>query len=120
VLSGLGSLLVALLIGMAYATPIFAYAARLEQDSGFALIFRLGIMPMFLFSGAFFEVSQLPDSIEWLAYLNPLWHGVELGRMMTVYPFDVVWFVIHVAYLGALMVVGWWLALRMFSRRLVR
>jgi lipooligosaccharide transport system permease protein len=119
VLAGLGSLLVALLIGMAYATPIFAYAARLEQDAGFALIFRLGIMPMFLFSGAFFEVSQLPDAIEWLAYLNPLWHGVELGRMITVYPFDVVWFVVHVAYLGALVVVGWWLALRMFSRRLV-
>jgi lipooligosaccharide transport system permease protein len=118
-LAGLGSLLVALLIGMAYATPIFAYAARLEQDAGFALIFRLGIMPMFLFSGAFFEVSQLPDAIEWLAYLNPLWHGVELGRMITVYPFDVAWFVVHVAYLGALVVVGWWLALRMFSRRLV-
>ena len=35
-----------------------------ETDSGFALLFRFGIMPMFLFSGTFFPVSQLPDWLE--------------------------------------------------------
>ena len=44
--------------------PIFAFSATRENDSGFAMLFRFGIVPMFLFSGTFFPVSQLPD---WLA-----------------------------------------------------
>jgi lipooligosaccharide transport system permease protein len=118
--AAVAALLAAVLIGMAYAAPVFAYAARLEQDAGFALIYRLGVIPMFLFSGAFFNVSQLPDAVEWLAYLNPLWHGVELLRMLTVYDFDPAMAALHVAYLGGLVVAGWWLALRGFTRRLVR
>ena len=58
--------------------PIVGVAARLENDSGFALIFRFGLIPMFLFSGAFFPVRSCPTAIEWLAWLTPLWHGVEL------------------------------------------
>ena len=50
--------------GIAFAPAIFAFAATLENDSGFALLFRFGIMPMFLFSGTFFPVSQLPDWLE--------------------------------------------------------
>ncbi|HET7328679.1 MAG TPA: ABC transporter permease [Nocardioidaceae bacterium] len=112
-------LLVALLVGMAYTTPVFAYSAKLEEPSGFAPVFRLGIMPMFLFSGAFFNVSQLPDVIEWLAYLNPLWHAVELARMATIYAVDAPALLLHIAYLVLLLGVGWWLALRLFTRRLV-
>ena len=36
---------------------------------------------MFLFSGAFFPISNLPPVLEWLARLTPLWHGVDLTRM---------------------------------------
>ena len=77
---GLLGLPVALLVGMAASAPVCAVATRLENDSGFAMIFRFGVVPAFLFSGAFFPVSQLPNWIEWLAYLSPLWHGVELSR----------------------------------------
>ena len=67
--------------GWRYATPIFAFAATPENDSGFAMLFRFGIMPMFLFSGTFFPVSpaarraaaRSPTSM-------PLWHGVDLCR----------------------------------------
>ncbi len=117
VLVGLAALVVAVLVGMAYTTPVFAYAATLEQDSGFSPLFRLGVMPMFLFSGAFFPVSQLPNAIEWLAYVNPLWHGVELSRMLThtgIGPLAA----LNLAYLLALLLGGWWLAQRAFTRRL--
>ena len=77
---GLLGLPVALLVGMAVAAPVAAYATKLENDAGFAMIFRFGVVPAFLFSGAFFPVSQLPNWIEWLAYVSPLWHGVELCR----------------------------------------
>jgi lipooligosaccharide transport system permease protein len=114
-----GALVVAVLVGMAYATPVFAFSARLEGPAGFAPVFRLGVMPMFLFSGAFFEVSQLPDAVEWVAYVNPLWHAVELARMLSIHPFEAGLAVLHLAYLGLLLAVGWWLALRGFTRRLV-
>ena len=52
----------------------------MKSESGFALVFRLGVMPMMLFSGAFFPIAQLPDAITWLAYITPIWHGVELCR----------------------------------------
>ena len=80
---GLGGALAcrsAVLTGMAFATPIFAFAATRDTDSGFAMLFRFGIVPMFLFSGTFFPVSQLPDWLEPVAYAVPLWHGVDLCR----------------------------------------
>ena len=70
----------ALLTGMAFAAPITAYAATLDNDSGFAAVQRFLIIPMFLFSGTFFPVSQLPAFFEWVAYATPLWHGVSLAR----------------------------------------
>ena len=39
---------------------------------------------MFIFSGTFFPVSQLPDLVEWIAYLTPLWHGVALSRAIAI------------------------------------
>ena len=42
------------------------------------------MIPMFLFSGAFFPVANLDPALEALARLTPLWHGVDLTRMLTV------------------------------------
>jgi lipooligosaccharide transport system permease protein len=120
---GVGSwasaLVVAVVIGVAHATPVFAYSSWLRDEHGFALLFRLGVMPMFLFSGAFFPVSQLPQVFEWLAYVTPLYHGVEVTRMLMTA--EVAWGagLLHVAYLLLWLVGGWLLALRNFRRRLV-
>ncbi|HET6988431.1 MAG TPA: ABC transporter permease [Kribbella sp.] len=116
---GVLGLPVALLVGMAVAGPVAAYATRLENDAGFAMIFRFGVVPAFLFSGAFFPVSQLPNWIEWLAYVSPLWHGVELCRELslgTVRPWLAL---VNVVYLLAWFVVGTWLAVRGFTRKLI-
>jgi len=118
-LGALGALLVAVLVGLACAAPVFGYSAWIKSDSGFAVLFRLGLMPMFLFSGAFFPVSQMPDTVEWLAYLTPVWHGVELCRDFTLG--TAAWWpgVGHVTYLLAWVVGGWLLARRAFQHRLV-
>lgn len=110
---------VAVLVGMAHTTPTFAYSARLESDSGFAIIYRLGVIPMFLFSGAFFPVSQMPDALEWLAYLTPVWHGVEVTRMLTTDQVSVLPAAAHLVYLLLWVAVGWWLAVKSFTNRLV-
>jgi lipooligosaccharide transport system permease protein len=110
---------VAVLTGMAFVPGIFGYAATLETDSGFALLFRFAIMPMFLFSGTFFPVSQLPDVLELVAYVVPLWHGVELCRDLSLGTASLWPSVGHVAYLSVWAVGGTLFALRTFTRRLV-
>jgi lipooligosaccharide transport system permease protein len=70
----------AVLTGFAFTGPVTAYTANLKKETGLASLFRFGIVPLFLFSGTFFPISQLPDWMEPLAFLTPLWHGVELTR----------------------------------------
>src|SRR5699024_9225975 len=98
------------LLGLAHAAPTVAYSAHITSDAGFAPLFRIGIIPMMLFSGAFFPVDQLPVVVQWLAYLMPIWHGVELTRMCT--SADVSWLaVVPAVYRLMLAVAGWWRAL---------
>ncbi len=70
----------AVLTGFAFIGPVTAYTAGLQKETGLASLFRFGVVPLFLFSGTFFPISQLPDWMEPLAFMTPLWHGVELTR----------------------------------------
>lgn len=114
------ALVVSVLLGMAHAAPLFALSARLPDPSAFALVFRLGIMPMFLFSGAFFPISRLPAGVAWLAYLTPIWHGVDLSRMLTLDTVHWLPALGHVAYLLGWLGAGYYLALRAFTGRLAQ
>ena len=108
----------AVLVGMAHATPCFAYAARLQRETGFMLLYRLGVVPMFLFSGAFFPISQLPRGLEELARLLPLHSGVELLRDLVVGTPELVPDLLHVGYLALWVLGGFMLADRQLARRL--
>jgi lipooligosaccharide transport system permease protein len=110
---------VQMLVGLAFAAPVYALSARLPDESGFALVFRLGMIPMFLFSGAFFPVSNLDPWLEALAKATPLWHGVDLTRMLVLGRVDGSTALVHVAYLAALTLLGWFLTTRILHRRLV-
>jgi lipooligosaccharide transport system permease protein len=110
----------ALLTGLAFAAPITAFAARLDNDTGFSALQRFLILPMFLFSGTFFPVSQLPAFFQWVAYATPLWHGVALSRGLALGTLDAGSALLHVGYLTLWVVAGVVLALRSFRRRLVR
>ena len=107
-----------LLVGFAFATLTFAYSARLRSEEGFGVLFRLGVIPLTLFSGAFFPISNLGPVLEWAARLTPLWHGVSLSRMFCVDRVDWSLALLHVVVLVVLTVVGWFLAVRHLDRRL--
>jgi lipooligosaccharide transport system permease protein len=108
----------AVLTGMAFAVPIVAYAATREGDAAFAALFRFVIVPMFLFSGTFFPVTQLPRALRIVAYVTPLWHGVDLCRSLALGDAGVVRSLGHAAYLLVFVVVGAWWARLTFTRRL--
>jgi lipooligosaccharide transport system permease protein len=111
--------LVAGLVGLATAAPIFAYAARLETDAYFPLLQRFVVIPMSLFAGVFFPVSSMPVGFQWLAYVSPLWHGVEVCRAATFGIGDPLRIAGHLAYLTLWAAVGFWLARLSYRRRLV-
>ena len=94
------------------------HTITVTKDTSFALVFRFGMIPLFLFSGTFFPVTQLPGWIRPVAYATPLWHGVALCRMLSLGDLDAGSVAIHVGYLVALTVFGLWLGGRTYSRRL--
>ncbi len=71
---------IGVLTGLSFSMPFAAWTATRTTDSSFPAIMRFGIIPMFLFGGAFYPVEQLPDWLEPVAWATPLWHGVELCR----------------------------------------
>jgi lipooligosaccharide transport system permease protein len=107
------------LVGLAFATPIFAFSAGLKGESAFALVFRLGMIPLFLFSGAFFPIANLDRWMQVLAKITPLWHGVDLTRMLTLGQLDWSLAAIHVLYLSVLALLGWFWAVRRLTHRMV-
>jgi lipooligosaccharide transport system permease protein len=112
----------AVLTGMAFAAPIAAFSATQRTPEKFNAVFRFGITPLFLFSGTFFPISNLPAFIQPIAWLSPLWHGVELSRALALGTIgaDPVRAVAHVAILSAIVVAGTWWAFRTVEARLVR
>ena len=109
----------AVLTGLAFAAGVTAFTARLERETGLSTLFRFVIMPLFLFSGTFFPVSQLPDGIEWFAYATPLWHGVALCRGFALGTGFQVHPLLSVGYLIACIALGTLLSIRLMRKRLV-
>jgi lipooligosaccharide transport system permease protein len=119
--SGLLAIAPSMMTGFAFSGLVMAYTAHLEDETGLSSLFRFGVVPLFLFSGTFFPVSQLPDWMEPLALLTPLWHGVELARAAAGIPGSphLPWY-IHLGFLAAFATVGVGLAVRQMRRRLVK
>lgn len=113
---------VAALTGMAFSAPIAAFAATQDRMDKFNAIFRFGITPLFLFSGTFFPVEQLPIFVQPLAWITPLWHGVSLARGLSLGTFgeEPLLAVVHLAVLVAFVVGGTLWTLRSFRQRLVK
>ncbi|MFC5730209.1 MULTISPECIES: ABC transporter permease [Nocardioides] len=108
------------LVGVAFATWVYGLSTRLHSEQAFGLIFRLGVFPLFLFSGAFFPVANLGEVGAWLARLTPLWHGVNLSRMFALD--NVTWWVaaVNTAVLVALIVSGWFWSVSGLAKRMER
>jgi lipooligosaccharide transport system permease protein len=114
----LAALPVAVLTGLAFAVPIEAWAVTRTKDSSFAMIFRFGMIPLFLFSGTFFPITQLPGWLRPVAYFSPLWHGVSLCRALNLGTADVGMALLHVSYLAILAGAGVLAGNRSYRRRL--
>lgn len=108
-----------ILVGTAFATLVYGLTARTHGEQTFGMIFRLGVIPLFLFSGAFFPVSNLGDAGSWIARLTPLWQGVNLSRMFCLDHIDWSTAAINVGVLLGLVAFGVWWSISGLQKRLV-
>jgi lipooligosaccharide transport system permease protein len=111
---------VAVLTGIAFAAPITAFTATQRTPDRFAAMFRFGITPLFLFSGTFFPIENLPAFLQPVAWLSPLWHGVVVcrGLMLGTIGDAPLLAVVHVAVLLVIVVIGTLAAIRTIHARL--
>ena len=114
------SILIATLAGLSFGLPLMAYAATIKEDRGqFAMVMRFIVMPLFLFSGTFFPLDTLPLGVRWIGWISPIWHGTELGRVVSYGYEEEPWLtIVHVVFLLALAVAGWVLTKRQFAKRM--
>lgn len=111
---------IAWILVLAVALPVTAWAAHQEQDRGqLNFIDRFVTLPLMLFSGTYFPLETLPWFLQWIGWISPLWHAVDLGRW-ALYGAPVPdWLVVvHVIVLVGFAVVGSLLAVKVFRRRL--
>ncbi|MEQ6899480.1 ABC transporter permease [Nocardioides sp. YIM 152588] len=107
------------LCGTAFATLVYGFSTRVTNDQAFGVLFRLGVFPLFLFSGAFFPVSNLGEVGAWAARLTPLWHGVNLSRMFALD--NVTWWVaaVNAGVLLVLAAIGWRWSVSGLTKRMI-
>lgn len=110
--------LAACLLAMSIAGPLSAWSASQDGDDSFGPINRLGLSPLFLFSGAFFPIDQLPTVIGWVSRAFPVWHGVELTRGLINGSLETLAGLGHLGYLLLWAAAGLALSVRSFERRL--
>jgi lipooligosaccharide transport system permease protein len=96
---------------------VFA-AASVAKIDHFNYIQTALITPLFLISGTFFPIDELPHGFVVASNLNPLYHCVELVRHAVVFGFETVdlW---HMSFLIVFAIASWRLAIWRLEKRLI-
>jgi lipooligosaccharide transport system permease protein len=99
------------------ALGVFA-AASVSKIDHFNYIQSALITPLFLVSGTFFPIEDLPRGIVIASYFNPLYHCVQLVRDAVVFGFETadVW---HALFLLVFAFATWRLAIWRLEKRLI-
>jgi lipooligosaccharide transport system permease protein len=110
----------AIMAGAAFGAMMQALAGMLEnEDIFFTVLNRFVIMPLFLFSGTFYPLTNMPIYLQWIGWISPLWHATELGRWLTYgHEISSLMLYTHFIFLNSLLLIGIIASRRIFTRRL--
>jgi lipooligosaccharide transport system permease protein len=106
------------LTGLAFAVPFASWAVGQRSMARLQAVFRFVLMPMYMFSGTFFALNELPHGVRLLAEALPLAQGVALCRSLSLGTASVGPIVGHCAYLLAFVLTGVVIARVTYRRRL--
>lgn len=107
------------LLGLAFGGLGLIMTALAPNFDFFMYYFTLFVTPMTLLSGVFFPVEQLPPAFQAVSAVLPLAHAVQLARPLLLgqVPQDIL---PHLAALAAYACVGFYVALALARRRLLK
>lgn len=71
---------VAMCVGLVFAAIGMAFTVNVTSMNWYPYYFAMAITPMFLMSGIFFPIDELPAALRVAANATPLYHGVALLR----------------------------------------
>ena len=71
------ALLFIFLVGVTFTSFGVAIATQLEDIRTLQSLETFLMFPLLFLSGAFFPITELPEAIQTLAYINPLFYGVD-------------------------------------------
>jgi lipooligosaccharide transport system permease protein len=110
----------ALFTGVSFGSLLMAVTSFIKEDDGFfAIVGRFIIAPMTLFSGTYYPLESMPFYLQWVGWISPLWHGTDLGRVISYGSPQQGWVVLsHWIYLSLWLAVGLTLAYRQVTKRL--
>ena len=115
-----GQLLIAVLLGTSFGFCMLAYASYIDGEGDWlVLVMRFVIAPLFMFSGTFYQLENMPPLVQSLAWASPLWHGTELARSLSYGSSDpyTLW---HILFLFVLGSIGAAVVYPQFVRRMAR
>jgi lipooligosaccharide transport system permease protein len=118
--TGLGLLPLAFLGGLLFGAIGMLFTAFVKSIDMFNLPIFLFITPMYLFSGTFFPLENLPDWAQSVAWALPLTHLVSLARNLCLGTISWMNVLVSGGYLLAATVLLVPLALRLMRRRLIQ
>jgi lipooligosaccharide transport system permease protein len=110
----------AIMAGAAFGALMQALAGFLENENVFfTIVERFIIMPLFLFSGTFYPLTNMPIFLQWIGWISPLWHATELGRWLTYgSEISVPMLLLHFIFLNSILIFGLIASRRIFTKRL--
>jgi ABC-type polysaccharide/polyol phosphate export permease len=114
----LAALPAAVVTGLAFATPAAAWAVGLRSSAKINTAYRFVLMPMYMFSGTFFALDQLPHGLRLVASALPLAQGVALCRSLSLGTATALGVVARTAYLLMFVVAGLAIGRAAYWRRL--
>jgi lipooligosaccharide transport system permease protein len=110
--------LIGFVTGFGFCSFGVAIAAIAKTIDNFNYVTSAVLTPMFLVAGTFFPIDRLPGAVRDIAYINPLYHCVQLVRdacFGNLHPGDLG----HAAVLIAFALLMWRLAISQLGRRLI-
>ncbi len=107
-----------IIIGLLFSSLSMIVTAKSPSYDFFSYYFTLVIAPMFLFSGIFFPIENLPEWAQTMAWFLPLTHGVNISRSL--FAGNISWAITQdLIWLIAFLAIAFIIALQGIRKRLI-
>ncbi|MDD9911723.1 MAG: ABC transporter permease [Alphaproteobacteria bacterium] len=108
-----------ILANMAYGAVAMCFTTHATRTMHFAFVQTFWMMPMYLFSGVFFDITQTPAWMQTVANIYPLTHILKISRPLLLgQPLDLQTLIVSVSILTLTFILAFTYALYRFNKKL--